>query len=252
MNHAAQRVARQARAEAMAELHLSGATLPEIGSRFGVSSERVRQLLRTIGVQSSQGGIAKQRAERLAAAEARLSKRAAKLQQKRDEVSVAVYGIAAADVAELNRISGADSSVRKAYQQQKRHAKDRGIAWQFDYRSWLLVWMQSGKLHQRGRGIGFYCMARHGDVGPYSPENVTIQPYEENNRDFMTRARARGLMKNSGQQLGSGRGWALLKRSKSRPYQVCVRGTPNTYHATPEEASAEYQRRCAALLGCGG
>jgi len=247
MNHAAQRVARQARAEAMAELHRTGATLPEIGAKFGVSSERVRQLLSTIGVQSSQGGFAKQREARAAAAEALKLQRAAKLQQKRDKLSVDLYGIAAAEVEELNQANAADAAACKAYRQQRRHAGERGIQWQFDYRSWLLLWAQSGKFHLRGRGTGFYCMARHGDVGPYSPGNVTIQACQENSRDFMMRARANGLMKNSGLKLGSGRGWTLLKSAKSRPYQVCVSGTPNTYHATPEEASAEYRRRCAAL-----
>jgi hypothetical protein len=47
----------------------------------------------------------------------------------------------------------------------------------------MKVWEESGKLHLRGHGKDKYCMARHNDVGPYSPENVSIQTNLKNNTD---------------------------------------------------------------------
>jgi hypothetical protein len=35
----------------------------------------------------------------------------------------------------------------------------------------------------RGRGVGKYVMARHGDAGPYAPWNVKCIRYEDNSRE---------------------------------------------------------------------
>lgn len=67
-----------------------------------------------------------------------------------------------------------------AYQQQQRNAKRRGIAWQFTFESWWKLWSDSGYWAQHGRRRGFYCMARLGDVGPYSPANCRIVEYGVN------------------------------------------------------------------------
>ena len=61
--------------------------------------------------------------------------------------------------------------------------KDRNgdpIGWEFTFDSWLEVWLQSGKLDQRGTHEGGYVMARKGDIGPYSPDNVDIILHSEN------------------------------------------------------------------------
>ena len=68
----------------------------------------------------------------------------------------------------------------KAYDDQLRHAADRGIEWLFTYAEWLEMWLVSGKWEQRGRGNGKYCMSRKGDVGPYSKRNCLIITVEEN------------------------------------------------------------------------
>jgi hypothetical protein len=75
---------------------------------------------------------------------------------------------------------------REAYNKQKRNAlkrKDRNgdpIEWLFTFETWLEIWLKSGKWHQRGNRRGQYCMARFGDVGPYSPDNVEIKTVGEN------------------------------------------------------------------------
>ena len=51
------------------------------------------------------------------------------------------------------------------------------------YEEWVSIWEQSGKLQLRGKGRGLYCMARYGDKGPYSLENVFITLNECNLRE---------------------------------------------------------------------
>jgi len=69
---------------------------------------------------------------------------------------------------------------KKAYDDQKRHAEQRGISWEITYSEWLEMWLVSGKWEQRGRGSDTYCMCRHGDVGPYSQRNCYIDKTENN------------------------------------------------------------------------
>lgn len=60
------------------------------------------------------------------------------------------------------------------YRKHKATAKQRGIEWAFDFNEWCEVWQKSGKWDQRGKYSGQYCMARFGDIGPYSKNNVKI------------------------------------------------------------------------------
>ena len=64
---------------------------------------------------------------------------------------------------------------------QKAQAKVRGIAWELAYWEWLQIWQDSGRLHERGVHGGQWVMARNGDRGPYSVENVQIVRCETNN-----------------------------------------------------------------------
>jgi hypothetical protein len=66
----------------------------------------------------------------------------------------------------------------RIYTEQKRRAGTRNIDWNFTYESWLAWW--SDDLEKRGRKKGQLVMARYGDVGPYSPENVRKATAEEN------------------------------------------------------------------------
>jgi hypothetical protein len=59
-------------------------------------------------------------------------------------------------------------------------AKRRCIEWLFSYEEWLRVWQDSGHLHERGPRCGQYVMARKGDLGPYSADNVRIVRCEIN------------------------------------------------------------------------
>jgi hypothetical protein len=57
---------------------------------------------------------------------------------------------------------------------QRLAARNRGIGWELTFRQWWRIWKESGHWEQRGRNNGQYVMARYGDRGPYSVDNVKI------------------------------------------------------------------------------
>lgn len=64
------------------------------------------------------------------------------------------------------------------YDQQRAHAKRRGIPWEFTFDSWWKIWQDSGKWNERLERK--YVMCRTGDIGPYSPSNVRIDTHKNN------------------------------------------------------------------------
>lgn len=123
------------------------------------------------------------------------------------------------------------------YEAQCRAAKRRGVAWSITFREWLAVWSESGLKHLRGVGKGRYCMARHGDIGPYSVGNVSIQLCTKNSSDGWLNTRARRLCRGGSPRVGSGRGWT----QRGRAYQVMVgRRYVGTFH-TQEAAEDAYK-----------
>lgn len=75
---------------------------------------------------------------------------------------------------------------REAYQMQKSNARTRGIPWRFSYEEWVLWWeshLGSKWMDLRGCLSHQYVMARPGDRGPYSPENVQCVKSGDNVRE---------------------------------------------------------------------
>jgi hypothetical protein len=76
--------------------------------------------------------------------------------------------------------------IKKSYAIQRNNAKQRGIAWEFTFDSWLKKWEDSGKLSLRGNTKEKpYVMCRYGDVGPYSYDNTRIDTRENNSKETM-------------------------------------------------------------------
>jgi hypothetical protein len=74
-------------------------------------------------------------------------------------------------------------SPNRLYHRHKSHAKRRNIEWHFSFEQWINWWEQHlgpNWMTMRGSKPNQYCMARHGDVGPYAPENVECKRYPEN------------------------------------------------------------------------
>jgi hypothetical protein len=70
-----------------------------------------------------------------------------------------------------------------AYAQQRSGARIRVIDWLFTFETWLAWWEATGCLPGRGRRRGQFVMARNGDTGPYSPENVHLSTQEGNSTE---------------------------------------------------------------------
>lgn len=63
---------------------------------------------------------------------------------------------------------------------QKDAARTRGIEWKLTFEEWGKIWEESGHWEERGQSSNQYCMARFGDKGPYSINNVKIITTREN------------------------------------------------------------------------
>lgn len=168
----------------------AGLTLQQVGDRFNISRERVRQIVAANDVLADERG----RAIRRKAREQNISD-ARRL--KRDAWAMSIYGCDYATLIDLNggsKTRGRDSFAMR-YFQQKRNAMFRGIEFRLTFPQWMRVWNESKKLNERGRGHGKFVMSRFGDAGAYEVGNVFIQSADSNNSEGVKAARARGCYK---------------------------------------------------------
>lgn len=121
------------------------------------------------------------------------------------------------------------------FQGKQCQARLRAVGWELTFDEWRGIWADSGVAALRGRGKGKYCMARHGDRGPYATGNVSIQPNEQNGFDAAKLTRA-GWVRNGNPP----KGWVYVKAVPARPYQVCVAKKYIGNFATQAEAEAAY------------
>jgi DNA-binding CsgD family transcriptional regulator len=165
------------RAASMRALYVSGRTLQEIGDEFGLTRERVRQILRKrTDVTRHDGGQA------VTTATARKEQAT-----KRDKIYMEKLGCGWAEykrIRDLGRELIAaghppSKAPMRAFLNQKGSAAGRGIGWELTFWQWWTIWSESGRWAQRGRGQG-YVMCRKGDKGPYADGNVFIATAIEN------------------------------------------------------------------------
>ena len=168
------RAASRARAERMVALYRAGYTLQQIGEQNGVTRERVRQLMsKHFKTTQVDGG---RHAKGIANAERRAAKRNAKCLKK--------WGMTYDEYRALRDMK----KPTRAYSEQMRNARRRGIAWELTLGQWWAIWKTSGHWEQRGRGNG-YMMCRKGDAGPCSVDNVYIATGTENTSHAMAKKR---------------------------------------------------------------
>lgn len=165
------------RSEAMRVLYKAGYTLQQIGDQYGLTRERVRQLLtKHYGFKQEDGGQAEQS-----------RRKSANRRAERESACLLRFGCS---LAQLHKVRAIGSKMMKAgvgrartpigaFKSQKNNAKTRGIGWELNFWQWWTVWQTSGHWESRGRGQG-YVMCRKGDEGPYAVGNVFIAPATEN------------------------------------------------------------------------
>lgn len=156
--------------EKMCSLYLSGFTIRAIGEKFNVSYQRVQQILKRNSLTWLDSVKHK---------ETQIKKAA-----YRDKIEAKIIKSYMCTRAQLRVYRAMHADYKKTpllkYKQQKRNAMLRGIDWDFTINSWWRVWDESGKWNKMGRCLGEYVMARHGDIGPYSPSNVYITTCSDN------------------------------------------------------------------------
>lgn len=156
----------------------SGMTLDAIGLKFGISRERVRQILKTLKVPPKHGGQTLRAIENVKEREFARRKKMNKRVRR-------IYGCSFELALDLNKghIFSAQGSRARCYLEQRRNSITRGIRWEINFPDWCRLWDESGKWEERGRGKNGYCMSRVGDSGPYKIGNVEIVSNAENIKD---------------------------------------------------------------------
>jgi len=176
------------RAIQVCDLYQAGYTLQEIGEFYGLSRERIRQILKSSGLVGRDGGQAQVARRR------RYTKAIVQLDY-RNTRSMAVYGCDWETLLLLNE--GKGPSVKgccaRGYMEQQRNARLRGVEWDLTFPQWMTVWLESGKLSERGRAHGKYVMGRLNDYGPYAPWNVYITTFANNVAEYQAELKVRGV-----------------------------------------------------------
>lgn len=96
---------------------------------------------------------------------------------------------------------------KNAFRRHKNGARRRGIEFCFTYEQWCSWWkskLGDDWFELRGTTHGKYVMARHGDIGPYHPDNVDCITCGENSRQIDRAKRFNYLWTISGRRLRIG------------------------------------------------
>jgi hypothetical protein len=169
---------------AMAAMYKSGKSLVEVGREYGISGQRVHMIMQSLGVSREEGGVSVRRAERKAARQRAVDAALeAKLMQKWGMTSDEY----AEHVAQYGNSNQTGSPMSK-YLSQRKNAEKRGIQWLFTFKSWWVLWQESGLWDKRGRKS--YGLGRIGDAStPFSPDTCRISTLTEIiTGDFFVRA----------------------------------------------------------------
>lgn len=216
--HASLKTLPTVRTRQMAALYQSGKTLQEIGIQYGLSRERVRQLITKFhGLRAPDGGKHKTGADKHAIFEA-----------KRNARSLKRWGCNFDQYTAIRNLK----RPTRAFASQRQNAKKRGIGFDLTLWQWWSIWQQSGKWSQRGRGNKFM-MCRTNDLGSYAIGNVYIATGCDNSaRDH---AKTSGLPR--GVSVKRGRFYANRCISGKKIY-LGIYPTPELAHAAYLSAGA--------------
>ena len=175
------------RAEEMRRLTDEGKSFQDIATIYGVSRERVRQIM---GKWYSLTGKNYERTNAVLAN--KIEQRMAINKERAYEVDVRYTKLFGCSKDRFVSLCGREfitwnkkyrSGYEWMYFDQKRSARYRKIPWELTLPEWIRIWEDSGKLNMRGHHADEYVMARWGDVGPYSVDNVYICTASKNGKD---------------------------------------------------------------------
>ncbi len=160
------------------QLFADGMTLSEVGRHFGVSRQRIHQIIQKVGLIEGGRKVA-------------IAKRAKLRELRRDAYFQTKWGLT---YAEWERLRHTAEDYRDTpmgrFKVQMTNARRRGIEWRLTFKEWWTLWQESGKWYKRGRMLGEYVLSRFGDHGPYSVDNVFITTASQNIRSYRTQRKA--------------------------------------------------------------
>lgn len=214
----AHNIPNEARELDMCRRYESGETLQAIGDRYGVTRERVRQLINPHGFTGANGGIH-------VVAEASRSARRTALETRRNTQYLASYGCSYDDFRLLNQgMAASDTgSAAWAYRTQKFNAKRDSIPWEISFPEWIGLWAAVGGFAARGRFRNGLVLGRIDKSGPFTLANTCITSHATNSADARVQALARKGKQIAG-NVGSTSHGAVASRKASTPTSTRVKG----------------------------
>ena len=120
---------------------------------------------------------------------------------------------------------------------QRHSAGIRGIEFLLTFEEWLKIWADSGHLRERGRGLGKYCMARYGDIGPYAVGNVKIILFGENTSEGHL-----GVPKSELHKQRISKGLAGIPKSETHLRNMSISQTGKTLSAETRKKISAFQK----------
>jgi transposase len=165
----------------MCDMYAKGYTLEHIASKFLISREKVRKIVKKYGVNKP--------AKDNSARQAQISINKRLVLQRKEERVKKLWGITLAQYEAIKTEFGSadnPASPFRKYTEQRKNARIRKVGWDISFADWWRIWQTSGKWALRGRGKG-YCMGRFGDKGPYKVGNVEIILCAQNTSDYQNK-----------------------------------------------------------------
>ena len=160
------------RLEAIAACYRNKETLREIGGKFGITGERVRQLLKKARVDPEEGGG-------LIKNEEARKRKAARWLAKTDASLRKVYGCGHDEFIALNgTLDRSPGTAAWDYQAISKNNKGKGAEWSLTFPEYVGLWEKVGGVHMRGRGYGSLALCRKDTSLPFQLGNVEIKPAE--------------------------------------------------------------------------
>lgn len=115
----------------------------------------------------------------------------------------------------IARELGLPSRAVQAFHDHRRRARALGIPFLFGFLEWWEWWQVDGRWKRRGNGRpDSLVMARNGDVGPYSPENVRCVTQSENQTEIAAEKRLERALKTA-KTRRNGDGYKNTPRSRA-------------------------------------